>query len=229
VAIVDSFNQKTGRCDPSLGRIAHLLGIHRRTVIRASKSLQALRVLIVDRHGGNHHCNSYQPNWALFREIEKRWAAVKKTSHYDKAGSNLSPLPVSAECHSAGDQAVTQTNPTNHSNLTLGPSRAAGHNVKPAELSGPKRQPRKPTWQRPFASSNLPAFSAARTAARGAAEKRWNKDLQDQFIKYPDRYAEIIQAIDGQLQEAATDAEMGKYGAGVAYLIEELRRRQLEP
>jgi DNA-binding MurR/RpiR family transcriptional regulator len=33
--IIDHFNRKTGRCDPALGSIARLLGVSRRTVIRA--------------------------------------------------------------------------------------------------------------------------------------------------------------------------------------------------
>src|SRR6476659_3890093 len=81
-AVIDSFNRHSGRCDPSLERIAHLLGINRRTVIRALKKLAALRLLIVYRHGGNHHCNAYQPNWALYRAMESQWAALKKTSHH---------------------------------------------------------------------------------------------------------------------------------------------------
>src|SRR5216684_2277831 len=33
--IIDHFNRKTGRCDPALGSIARLLGLGRRTIIRA--------------------------------------------------------------------------------------------------------------------------------------------------------------------------------------------------
>jgi len=33
--IIDHFNRKTGQCDPALGSIAKLLGVSRRTVIRA--------------------------------------------------------------------------------------------------------------------------------------------------------------------------------------------------
>ncbi len=38
-AIIDHFNRKTGQCDPSVGRLARLLGVNRATVIRATNDL----------------------------------------------------------------------------------------------------------------------------------------------------------------------------------------------
>ena len=151
-------------------------------------------------------------NWTLFREIEKRWAAVKKTSHRRKAEWKLSLLPVSTECHTAGDQGVTQTNPTNHSNLTSGPSIPAVHNATPGQSPSPKGQPRKPARQRPFSTASLQVFSAPRTTARAAAEKRWSKDLHDHLVKFPDRYAEIIEAIEASCRRRQPTRRWGRAG-----------------
>ena len=38
-ALIDHFNRKTGQCDPSISRLAKLLGINRATVIRATNDL----------------------------------------------------------------------------------------------------------------------------------------------------------------------------------------------
>jgi hypothetical protein len=221
-AIVDSFNRKTGRCDPSLDRIAHLLGIHRRTVIRASKKLEALRLLIIYRHRGNNHCNAYQPNWPLFREIEVRWAAVKKTSHLNLR-LDVSPLPVPDACHIAGGDSVTETNRTNQSNLT---SKDSSPTSLVATCSRtPSGSPRKQWREPPNRPTGLRAFGAAQRAATLAAEKKWNRDLHQTFGGNEEVYAKVIQAMDAELQDAATRAELAQAGGGCCHIVHELQKR----
>jgi hypothetical protein len=36
--LVDSYNRRTGRCDPSEETAAHLLGVSTRTIVRAGKN-----------------------------------------------------------------------------------------------------------------------------------------------------------------------------------------------
>src|SRR3954447_15998184 len=108
-AILDSFNRETGQCDPSLNRISHLLGVSRRTVIRAVEQLVAMKFLLKSRHGGLSHRNSYQPNWQLFRQLEARWADRKKTKHWQAARPDVSPLKVPESSHSGGGAGGTQT------------------------------------------------------------------------------------------------------------------------
>lgn len=50
IAVMDSFNRKTGQCDPSLNRIAYLLGLSRSTVIRSVLKLERLGYIIKTRH-----------------------------------------------------------------------------------------------------------------------------------------------------------------------------------
>src|ERR1035437_5639506 len=66
-AVIDHFNQKTTQCDPSLDTLAVLLGIYRRTVIRAINNLVGLKYFRRVRHGGNFHRNFYEPLWPRFR------------------------------------------------------------------------------------------------------------------------------------------------------------------
>src|SRR5690242_4740758 len=58
--LIDSFNRKTGQCDPSLDRVAILLGVHRRSVIRATSKLEARGLIRKIRHGGNSNRNKYE-------------------------------------------------------------------------------------------------------------------------------------------------------------------------
>lgn len=112
--IIDSFNRKTGQCDPSLGRIARLLKISRRAVIRAVNSLEATKFVRKVRHGGKSHRNSYEPNWALFREIDAKWNVIFYAKWVPTAPVALAPLGCQLR-HPAGVESVTQTFLTNHS------------------------------------------------------------------------------------------------------------------
>lgn len=72
-AIVDHFNKKTGRCDPSLERIATLLGLSKTTVHEATAALDREALIKKESHGGRHHSASYIPNWDKFRAIVADW------------------------------------------------------------------------------------------------------------------------------------------------------------
>jgi len=69
-ALVEHFNRETSQCDPGLKRIADLLGISTRTVIRATKRLETTGLLRKVRHSGHLNRNHYEPVWSRFREIE---------------------------------------------------------------------------------------------------------------------------------------------------------------
>src|SRR5467141_3564673 len=71
--VIDSYNRKTGRCDPSEETAAYILRMHKRTIIRAGNRLASLKLFSKRRHAGNNHCNHYQPNWEMFREFERAY------------------------------------------------------------------------------------------------------------------------------------------------------------
>ena len=60
-------------------------------------------------------------------------------------------------------------------------------------------------------------------AAYAAAERRWNDALQKQYLPTPEVYSAIIDAIDIAMQTAATEAEIKRHGAGVAYILDQLK------
>lgn len=228
-AIIDSFNRRTGQCDPSFDRIAHLTGKSRRTVIRAVQRLEGMRFLLKVRHGGHFHRNSYQPNWVYFRTLESQWAGRRATRHW---APKMSPSTVPKPCHLAGDKDVTQT-------TLINPSRATCHQEEERPLAdqssvsgksakGNPRQeagdaPRTP-W-RPNRIASGPVWNGSAFAQRSAAERRWNAALNQRLVGTPNLYAAVIEALDRDLHDKATSAEMRQRGQGLACVIEELLKR----
>ena len=74
---------------------------------------------------------------------------------------------------------------------------------------------------------NRPMFhvkeTRSRDAANAAAERRWNTALQYRYLATPTAYGEIIGAIDPAMQAAATEAELKRHGAGLAYILDQLK------
>jgi DNA-binding IclR family transcriptional regulator len=106
-ALLEHFNRRTGQCDPSLERLAELLGISTRTVIRSNHSLERAGLFKKTRHGGHSNRNSYEPMWSRFREIEAAWSA-RFNRRANSSVSEVSPARRQA-CHLEGDNRVTQT------------------------------------------------------------------------------------------------------------------------
>jgi DNA-binding IclR family transcriptional regulator len=226
VAIIDSFNRKTGQCDPSLGRIAHLLGINRRTVIRAMHRIERVRFVQKNRHGGKSHRNSYEPNWVRFREAEAQWNARQKTKHWNSGATKVSPSECET-CHVAGADTVTQTLITNQSNETSAAASAPADLQRSRSLDESKGLGRKLLHKRTDEVVTK-SKNGSREAALAAAERRWSAGLNSRYSATPEIYAEIIAAIDAEMQCAATEAEMRKPGAGLRFIHEQLQLSRLK-
>ena len=229
-AVVDSFNRKTGQCDPSFDRIAHLLGISRRSVIRAVGRVEQERLFSKVRHGGKFYRNSYQPNWVRFREIEAQWGARIKTQHWKTDVPNLSPSGCQS-CHHAGDEVGTQTNTNNHSKETTSSSTSSEPSPVDRKLTAEEgyssRRADQGNIQRASTRQSSMGGVQSRDAALGAAERRWNSELSQQFATKPTLYAELIDLIDLDLQSAATEHEMKRRGGGLAHILQQLELKNI--
>jgi len=189
VAIVDSFNRKSGQCDPSLDRIAHLLVVSRRTVIRSVRRIERLRIIGKLRHGGKFNRNSYAPNWIEFRAAEVRWSARKRTRHWEHSGQNVSPATCQS-CLDGGGKSVSQTSTINN-------------------LPSTSRRPLS------VSTETVPHPTEARKQVTyNSAERRWVTALDEQFRDSP-IYAKILDSITAELCAKATQAEMRTRGAGL--------------
>src|SRR5260370_30873270 len=107
-AIIDHFNRRTGQCDPSLDCIAELIGMSRRTVIRATDRLQKLGFISRIRHGGHYHRNSYEPVWSRFLQVEADWKSRRSARRARFDAPKLSSCSGQSR-HVGGDTADPQT------------------------------------------------------------------------------------------------------------------------
>jgi hypothetical protein len=116
-ALLDHFNRQTGRCDPSYETMAKLLSIHKRTVGRGVATLVKIKFFRMITHGGNNHCNSYQPNWELFRAQEESWKRGRR-EHADRFAILEMSSSAGQSCPSGGGQSALQTYSNNLIQLT---------------------------------------------------------------------------------------------------------------
>ncbi|WP_430642015.1 helix-turn-helix domain-containing protein [Bradyrhizobium nanningense] len=218
-ALLDSFNRKTRQCDPSLERVAGLLNVHRRTVIRATAKLEAQGLFRKIRHGGHSHRNQYEPIWSRFTDLEARWRSRFEAAARERR-TGMSSL-AGPESHNTGDPGVPQTCFSNQSKLTSSDRRVDATDGRRGLLGtseGSAVETRQPAL---FATAS-PTKTSTRSldAARTAAERRWSNDLLREFSGRPAVYASVVDFIDERLQTAATDAELCRRGRGSLLIVE---------
>lgn len=74
-AILAHYNMRTGQCDPSGERLARLLGMDRRDLVKITAQLCHGDDALFDKnsHGGHSHRASYTPRWERFAAIVTDW------------------------------------------------------------------------------------------------------------------------------------------------------------
>jgi DNA-binding transcriptional regulator YhcF (GntR family) len=224
-AIIDHFNRKTGQCDPSLDSIAKLLGVSRRTVIRANGSLVQKGYFDKTRHGGKFHRNSYLPIWSRFRAKETKWKERRTAASRTFESAKVSPLQ-GQTCQLAGDSDVTQTCSSNHLNETSASpppekqtqTTSAGIVRKGLSREGSREASHPVVIERFHVKS-----TSSHIAAVDAAERRWTTALTKLYAPTPAVFGMLIDEIDDALRNAATALEMRKPGSGLHYVLEALR------
>jgi hypothetical protein len=205
--LLEHFNRRTGQCDPGLNRIAQLLGISTRTVIRCNHKLESAGLFRKTRHGGTGNRNDYEPIWSRFSELERGWRTQFKARAATRKKLSRSSRQ---NCHILADKPVTQTFNSNLNHETFA-----------------KRHPESPSPRiLAVTPRNFPKQLTKRSAnaARDEAERRWLRQLDERFRSEPETYSEVIDAITPDIQAAATNAELERRGAGIAYIFERLDR-----
>ncbi|MCS3731360.1 helix-turn-helix domain-containing protein [Bradyrhizobium betae] len=218
-ALIDHFNRRTGQCDPSLNTLADLIGMSRRTVMRAVARLERLGLFRKVRHGGKFHRNSYEPIWSSFREAEDRWNDRRRSRKQKFASLGVSPSTGPTR-HPEGDGHGHQTYSSNPLYKTLAVKRHEGSIARVAPVaSSATKLPRKE-----FEASNAraPTTSSA-DVARIAAERRWSDNLRCELSTKVAVYGAIVDFIDEPLRIAATEAELNCRGAGLRLILQRYR------
>jgi hypothetical protein len=221
-ALLDHFNRQTGQCDPSVKTLATLGGVSERTVIRATHRLVAAGLFEKDKHKGHFHRNSYRPRWPKFDELNSRWDSLRRelSKRYE-----LSPLP-GQTCPTDGDNAVTETFISNRSKETspAPPSlRTLSQNARQKGVQTGEKGNRRGSASQVSGLKRTSSVSAE--AARGAAQRRWDQELLNRFRDRPGEYAKILELLDVNEIEAATEAELKLPGAGILYVLAIVRSR----
>jgi hypothetical protein len=132
VALLDHFNRRTGRCDPSYGTLAKLLSVNRRTVGRGIARVVKTGFFTMVRHGGTNNCNSYQPAWSFFRELEERWKRERRQHAARFAGPEMS-LSSGQTCPVSLGEADLQTCTINFIPLTSSKSEKVNSSTEPSQ------------------------------------------------------------------------------------------------
>ncbi|WP_375142294.1 helix-turn-helix domain-containing protein [Bradyrhizobium sp. CCGB12] len=218
-ALIDHFNRRTGQCDPSLNTLADLIGMSRRTVMRAVARLERLSLFRRVRHGGKFHRNSYEPIWSSFREAEDRWNARRKFRKQKFASLDVSPSTGQTR-HPEGDGHGHQTYSRNPPYKTLAAKRPEGSAARAAPARGLTTElPRKE-----FKASNSRVTTmSSSNVARIAAERRWSDNLRCELSTKVAVYGAIVDFIDEPLRSAATEAELNCRGAGLRLVLQRYR------
>jgi DNA-binding transcriptional regulator YhcF (GntR family) len=224
-AIIDHFNKRTGQCDPSVERLARLTGLHEVTVKKATAEICAAGLFEKRSHGGKMHRAQYQPQWAKFQEIVAEWdAAMKEGAPAQRSQTaTLEAAQGSQTAPFEGSQTATQTLRSNPSNKpvegNLGEKPVENVPV-PAVLARQKRAGRKEGFARNQLNLLLPiSGTGSAAAARAGAEKR----IMSGLMALGDAaFSDAVDAISGEMHEAAVAAEMRRRGAGQASLAEAL-------
>lgn len=226
--IIDHFNRKTGQCDPALDSIAGLLGLNRRTIIRAITALVKKGYISKIRHGGKFHRNSYLPVWSRFRAKENSWNERRASRRRSIGMAPVSPSQGLAR-HLAGDAGVTQTCPIN---LLKETSDAKRWEIRPPPKHGGSTVQKMLSREESVRASQTQVVerfhvksASPCVAANDAAERRWADQLTRQFASTPEVFAVLIDAIDDDLRNATTQVEFRKPGSGIAFLLAELDKR----
>ncbi len=172
-AILEHYNRKTGRCDPSVERLARLLGVDEKTIRRATNDLVAKGLFKKSSHGGRHNTAAYSPNWPCFRLIVADWNALMRSRRgVGEASTNRAEMSegIGQKCPLDADRNVLQTDRTNRKKEPGAVSLSTDASVAGSKGLG-KEGAKQPT-QRNIVRGFSGGKSVSRSDAAEAAEAR---------------------------------------------------------
>ncbi|MBP1859772.1 helix-turn-helix domain-containing protein [Rhizobium herbae] len=238
-AILDHYNRATGQCDPSLGRLATLLGFDEKTVRRATEFLcsEKWQLFKKDSHGGRSFRASYSPQWAKFRAIvadwDQRMRSICEPQMKRRARTKLSADP-GRKCPDTQDKNVQQTNLSNPSYkpISLNETPEQGTDDQEAQgvgtlFNGLLKGKDERAVNRNFLSKERgeTAGCSHREAGLANASDRVNDWINRLDDNGASTWAWLADA-DGVL-DAAIQAEMRKRGAGSQFILSAMRSYRL--
>lgn len=216
-ALIEHFNKTTGQCDPSVMRLAKMLGLSRRKVLDATAELCAGNRPLFRKasHGGHSHRAAYLPMWERLSAIVDDWDLRMKDGSAPRAdapaGADMVPplLPAKVQktapsrgrkLHVEGAENCTQTDRSNRQKKT-----------------GAVEAGKQATMLLPINGGGTSKSQAARTAA----ERRLYQAIRQQ----PEALATALSIETTEVQwDIAAEAEKAKPGTGLQVLTGLVRK-----
>lgn len=216
-AILAHWNSRTGQCDPSVERLAVMLGIDRATVLRATAELCTGEGRLFDKtsHGGKANRASYGPVWDAMSAIVADWNARMQTGSAPEKVAKVRRSR-SHNCDVDGRKTATQTY---RSNL---PKELPAPTPEPAPIAKPRKPARKTASDpgQKWLLLPLPGGSPSRSqAADTAAQRRIMQTIRDEST---DVFRVVCEHATPAMLDAATEAEVSKRGSGAPALLDAL-------
>lgn len=217
--ILSHLNRRTGRCDPSVARLAELAKMSRATVLRATKTLSTGPYRLFDKavHGGLAHRSSYTPRWKVFREHEAAFDALWRRVEYDE-GVTDDTLKVSPMTHEGvtGDTLTsTETSSVNHADYPAMSSEASARGLSSRGVASRADEFKQLTVAEGHRQRRTARQSREKSPALKAQE-RWYATALERLS--PDAFGRLVEWITDDAAQAATLAERKQLGGGVAVL-----------
>lgn len=213
-AIVAHFNEDTGQCDPSVGRLATLLGVAQDTIFRAINKAVALGLITRKSYGGKSHRNLYTPNWdaclKVVRDAEE--AARQARANYPSRRTVKASREQPHGCGSEQPHGCGTNEYLDKRDRDLRRRQVANPKPKQGQAEGGERDQRQGYLVHVVPGRNAVPAKTSRGSPRGAAEARLNSELAAQSDKL------VLWQSTPDAWERAVDAEMHRRGAGLVSL-----------
>ena len=224
--VLEHYNRETGRCYPSITRIAAITGLNKTTVKKSIKKMKQkpLDLFTVILHGERFGTNRYIPNWEWFKCFNHQY-----DQKLHKQIGNLMEVKPPPRRMSKGNsdqgQMATQTYIKNlqkkPTTLTLEndgryePTKRSKHDLKARRISGNKSSTKN-------IITNLHKVNS--TNRKGVALESAKKRI-DQFMKNlgEDIYENYVVNVTEEHFESAIRKELKKPYAGCHHLLEVLK------
>jgi len=234
-AILDHFNKKTGQCDPSIARLAALLGIDEKTVRRATNELCAQGLFQKSSHGGKSFRAEYRPQWSKFREIigdwDSRMRCIDEPERADEDRAKMSADP-GRKCPVTPGENVRQTHVSNPCNKPISLPDTSKSSGDQAETPVPE-QPLHGLGRSVKAAPDRINYEARERAATAgssrhkAAFETASSRIYEAIRRMPDRGEAVMAWLDEPTVNDAIRVEMKRRGAGLGFIVDAMRQARL--
>lgn len=206
-ALIWHTNAETGRCDPSISRLAKETDLSERQVYRAINELETAKLMQRIRHAGHAYCNAYNLRWDELRERYQKWLV----------DNGLAALTPDTDVISNLSQ-VTKTDDTHVTQTREEPEKITGEERRSSSAPSRKRaDASRPSGFdagrdlgaiAPLGMTQIPLTRSNAHVAREKAHERLNDDLLKNLS--PEAYEDFIDALDEKTTDLAIAAEIKK-------------------